>query len=52
MIDQYSDGIAASLWHLYIGKTSERTDKYKSFLVNLLRQKNCKTIFDVACGTG
>ncbi len=52
MTDQYADGKAAKVWQLYIGESTARTDKYKSFLVNLLKSKNCKTVLDVACGTG
>ena len=37
---------------MYIGGTSTRTQKYKKFLVDILRTHNCKTVFDVACGTG
>lgn len=50
--DQYSDGKAAKVWQLYIGEASERTEKYKAFLVQLLREKGCKNVLDVACGTG
>jgi len=50
--DQYSDGKAARVWQLYIGESSERTEKYKNFLVNLLMDRGCKTVLDAACGTG
>ena len=50
--DQYSDGKAARVWQLYIGESSERTEKYKNFLVNLLLDRRCKTVLDAACGTG
>jgi len=50
--DQYADGKAAKVWQLYIGDQSSRTENYKSFLVNLLRQKRVSTILDTACGTG
>ena len=50
--DQYSDGKAARVWQLYIGESSERTEKYKNFLVNLLTDRGCKTVLDAACGTG
>ena len=50
--DQYADGKAARVWQMYIGGTSTRTQKYKKFLVDILRNHNCKTVFDVACGTG
>ena len=49
MTDQYSDGKAAKIWELYIG---ERTDKYKAFLVGMLRSKGCRNVLDAACGTG
>ncbi len=52
MTDQYADGKAAKVWQLYIGESSARTDIYKTFLVNLLRENGCKTVLDVACGTG
>jgi glycine N-methyltransferase len=50
--DQYSDGKAARVWQLYIGEASERTDKYKTFLVDILRERKCKNVLDAACGTG
>jgi glycine N-methyltransferase len=50
--DQYSDGKAARVWQLYIGETSARTENYKNFLINLLREKKCENILDVACGQG
>ena len=50
--DQYADGKAAKNWRLYIGEQSGRTTNYKTFLVNLLKEKNCTTIMDAACGTG
>jgi glycine N-methyltransferase len=50
--DQYSDGRAAKVWQLYIGESNERTDKYKNFIVGLLRKNGCKNVFDAACGTG
>lgn len=50
--DQYSDGRAAKLWQLYIGEASERTNTYKTFLVDLLKKAKCKDVFDAACGTG
>ncbi|XP_040568564.1 glycine N-methyltransferase [Lepeophtheirus salmonis] len=52
LVDQYSDGKAANVWEIYIGQTGKRTSLYKNFLVNLLREKNCKNVLDVACGTG
>lgn len=50
--DQYADGIAAKIWEVFIGDKNSRTQNYKNFLVSLLRQKGCKRILDVACGTG
>lgn len=50
--DQYADGRAAKVWELFIGDKRSRTDNYKNFLVELLREKGCRRILDVACGTG
>nr|XP_056708656.1 glycine N-methyltransferase [Euleptes europaea] len=50
--DQYADGKAARVWQLYIGDTRSRTAEYKSWLVALLRAQRCRTVLDVACGTG
>lgn len=50
--DQYADGKAAKVWEIFIGDKNSRTDNYKNFLVDLLRQKGCKRVLDVACGTG
>ncbi|XP_019331699.1 glycine N-methyltransferase isoform X2 [Alligator mississippiensis] len=50
--DQYADGRAARVWQLYIGDTRSRTDEYKTWLVALLRQHRCRSVLDVACGTG
>lgn len=50
--DQYADGRAAKVWELFIGDRSSRTDNYKNFLLELLREKGCRRILDVACGTG
>ncbi|OXA59005.1 glycine N-methyltransferase [Folsomia candida] len=50
--DQYADGRAAKLWEIYVGDKNSRTDLYKHFLINLLREKKCRNIIDVACGTG
>lgn len=50
--DQYADGRAAKVWELFIGDKSSRTDNYKNFLLELLREKGCRRILDVACGTG
>ncbi|KAH0622802.1 hypothetical protein JD844_025484 [Phrynosoma platyrhinos] len=50
--DQYADGRAARVWQLYIGDTRSRTAEYKTWLVSLLRSQRCRTVLDVACGTG
>lgn len=50
--DQYADGRAAKVWEIFIGDKSSRTDNYKNFLLELLREKGCHRILDVACGTG
>lgn len=50
--DQYADGKAAKVWEIFIGDKSSRTDNYKNFLVGLLRERGCKRVLDVACGTG
>ncbi|XP_041469173.1 glycine N-methyltransferase-like [Lytechinus variegatus] len=50
--DQYADGKAAKVWEFYIGGRNERTDVYRSWITQLLREKNCKRVLDVACGTG
>jgi len=50
--DQYADGKAAKVWEVFIGDKNSRTDKYKNFLIDLLKSKGCKRILDVACGTG
>lgn len=50
--DQYADGKAARVWEVYIGDKSSRTENYKNFITNLLRSNNCKTVLDLACGTG
>ncbi|XP_026478230.1 glycine N-methyltransferase-like isoform X4 [Ctenocephalides felis] len=50
--DQYADGKAAKVWEIFIGDKRSRTDHYRNFLVGLLRQRGCKKILDVACGTG
>lgn len=50
--DQYADGRAAKVWEIFIGDKSSRTDNYKNFLLELLREKGCRRILDVACGTG
>ncbi|CAK9798917.1 Glycine N-methyltransferase [Anthophora quadrimaculata] len=50
--DQYADGRAAKVWEVFIGDKKQRTQNYRDFLVGLLREKGCKRILDVACGTG
>ncbi|XP_043283710.1 glycine N-methyltransferase [Venturia canescens] len=50
--DQYADGKAAKVWEVFIGDKNQRTKNYKDFLVGLLREKGCRKILDVACGTG
>jgi len=50
--DQYADGKAAKNWQLYIGEQDGRTTNYKTFLINLLRQRRVTKVLDAACGTG
>lgn len=50
--DQYADGKAARVWKKYIGDSNQRTKNYRDFLTGLLRRHGCKTVLDVACGTG
>lgn len=50
--DQYADGKAAKVWEYYIGCKQTRTSAYKTFLLKHLRELNCKSVLDVACGTG
>ncbi|XP_017878480.1 glycine N-methyltransferase [Ceratina calcarata] len=50
--DQYADGRAARVWEVFIGDKKQRTQNYRDFLVGLLRNRGCKRILDVACGTG
>ncbi|CAH1262410.1 glycine N-methyltransferase-like isoform X1 [Branchiostoma lanceolatum] len=50
--DQYADGKAARVWQLYIGSVSSRTDTYRQWICQTLRDKGCHHILDVACGTG
>lgn len=51
-LDQYADGKAARLWGLYIGDQKERTGHYKQFLQRVLEEHGCRSVLDVACGTG
>ena len=50
--DQYADGIAARVWEVFIGDRKQRKQNYKDFLVGMLRDRGCKRVLDVACGTG
>ncbi|KAM5126368.1 glycine N-methyltransferase, partial [Mantella aurantiaca] len=50
--DQYADGRAARVWHYYIGDKRSRTDEYRTWIISLLQKHDCKTVLDVACGTG
>lgn len=50
--DQYADGRAAKVWEVFIGDKKQRTQNYRDFLVGMLREKGCRRILDVACGTG
>ena len=50
--DQYSDGKAARVWEKYIGGTRRRTDQYRRWVVDLLRDNDCQHVLDTACGTG
>ena len=52
MPDQYADGKAANVWQLYIGNSEERTTKYRHFVIDQLKKRNCKIVLDAACGTG
>ena len=35
-----------------LGDQSSRTQNYKKFLVNIMREKRVKNVLDAACGTG
>lgn len=50
--DQYADGKAARVWELYIGCKQTRTSQYQKWFRNILKEKNCQHVLDVACGTG
>lgn len=50
--DQYADGKAAKVWEYYIGHKQTRTSAYTSWIVNVLKDRKCQTVLDVACGTG
>ena len=50
--EQYSDGKAARVWEAYIGGTQRRTDQYRRWIVDLLRDNGCRHVLDTACGTG
>lgn len=50
--DQYADGKAARVWEFYIGSKQERTKQYKQWFSDLLKDKGCQHLLDVACGTG
>lgn len=50
--DQYADGKAAKVWEIFIGDKTSRTQTYKDFLIQILRNRGCKRILDVASGTG
>lgn len=50
--EQYSDGKAARVWEKYIGGTQRRTDQYRRWIVDLLRDNGCRHVLDTACGTG
>eukprot|EP00116_Pleurobrachia_bachei_P015472 sb/3475734/ len=49
--DQYSDGKAAKVWHLYIGG-KKRTNEYADSIIRVLKENNVQTVLDAACGTG
>jgi len=50
--DQYADGVAAKVWEVYIGDKQSRTDSYKNFMCQKLKDHGCNKLLDVACGTG
>lgn len=50
--DQYTDGKAAKVWKQYIGQKKKRTEYYRDHVLEVLKEHNCKTILDVATGTG
>ncbi|XP_074655110.1 glycine N-methyltransferase-like [Tubulanus polymorphus] len=48
-MDQYDDGIAAELYDAYVGC---RPDAYNQWICKNLKEHNCETVLDAACGTG
>jgi len=50
--DQYADGIAARVWEYYIGNKDTRTEVYKTWITECLKNKQVSDVLDVACGTG
>lgn len=50
--DQYADGIAARVWHLYTGHACDRRSVYERWLTERLRALGHQRILDVATGTG
>lgn len=50
--DQYADGKAAKVWKIFIGDRDSRTQNYKNFIIGLLKERGCRRILDIACGTG
>lgn len=50
--DQYADGAAARVWEFYIGCKQGRTSAYREWFSQLLKNRKCTNVLDVACGTG
>lgn len=50
--DQYADGKAAKVWEYYIGTKQRRTEGYRTWITQLLKENGCHNVLDVACGTG
>ena len=48
--DEY--GEAAKVWDAYIGCIQTRTQRYKTWLVDMLMGNEAQNVLDVACGTG